>query len=238
MQSSSDNSKEPSINAQIASRIQQVRQRIADAEQRYQRQPGSVRLLAVSKTHPLELVRQAAECGLQCFGESYWQDAQSKVLALPELEWHFIGPLQSNKCKPVAQHFAWLHSLEREKIARALDSHRPDGSAPLQVCLQVNLSGEASKSGVAAKDCAALAESVATLPNLQLRGLMSIPPRSANESESRRLFAQLRALLQQLSRDHPGLDTLSMGMSRDLEWAIAEGATIVRVGSDIFGPRQ
>jgi len=227
-----------SILSQIESRIKRVRDRIDTAERRYGRTPGSVSLLAVSKTHPLQLVDAANACGCQRFGESYVQDALSKVLARPHLEWHFIGPVQSNKCKQIARHFSWIHSLAREKIAVHLSQYRDARLPPLQVCLQVNISAENCKSGIAVDALGELAEQVARLPGLQLRGLMTIPPRTSDEAECRRQFANLRHLLEQLQAQFPTMDTLSMGMSQDLEWAIAEGATIVRVGSDIFGPRQ
>ena len=232
-----------SINSQIESRIRQVRERIRDAEIRYGREPGSVSLLAVSKTHGIEKVKAAMACGQTRFGESYWQDAMAKIEALPELEWHFIGPLQSNKCKQVARHFAWIHSLERIKTAALLSAARQAanddaGGEPLQVCLQVNISGEASKSGVTIDQLDELAYQVAELPGLRLRGLMTIPPFNADEGACRHQFATLRQQLEGLREQITSLDTLSMGMSHDLEWAIAEGATIVRIGTDIFGARD
>jgi len=227
-----------SINSQIESRILRVRERIEQAEIRYGRVPGSVSLLAVSKTHPLDKVKAALQCGQTQFGESYVQDALVKITALPNLQWHFIGPLQSNKCKQIAHYFSWVHSLAREKTALLLSQHRQSTETSLQVCLQVNISGESAKSGVAISEAEALAHSVSSLPGLTLRGLMTIPPFQASESECRRQFAELRRLLETLQRQYASMDTLSMGMSRDLEWAISEGATIVRVGTDIFGQRE
>lgn len=232
-----------SINSQIELRIRQVRERIRDAEIRYGREPGSVSLLAVSKTHGVDKVKAAVACGQTRFGESYVQDALVKIEALPELEWHFIGPLQSNKCKQVARHFAWIHSLDRLKTAALLSASRLSASADnagasLQVCLQVNISGEASKSGIAIDQLHELAYQVAELPGLRLRGLMTIPPFQAGERACREQFAELRLQLEGLRGQINTLDTLSMGMSHDLEWAIAEGATIVRIGTDIFGARD
>jgi len=228
----------PSINSQIESHILKVRDRIRQAEIRYGRESGSVSLLAVSKTQPIEAIKAAMQCGQTLFGESYVQDALPKLNALPNLEWHFIGPLQSNKCKQIAPHFNWVHSVEREKTAALLSSHRLPDQPDLQVCLQVNISGEASKSGIPMDKAEDLAHAVSALPGLCLRGLMTIPPFQAGEGECRRQFAALRELAERLRATLPGVDTLSMGMSTDLEWAIAEGATIVRVGSSIFGPRK
>jgi len=226
------------MNSQIETHIHRVRQRIEQAEQRYHRQAGSVKLLAVSKTHAIDKVKAALRCGQTRFGESYMQDALPKVTALPALEWHFIGPLQSNKCKQIAQHFSWVHSIEREKTAALLSAHRSADAEPIQVCLQVNISGEASKSGITIAAVNDLAQYVSQLPGLRLRGLMTIPPFEAGERECRQQFANLRQLLEKLQPQFESMDTLSMGMSKDLEWAIAEGATIVRVGSDIFGSRD
>jgi len=228
----------PSVHNQIESHILRVRDRIRQAESRYGRVIGSVSLLAVSKTQPIEAIQAAMKCEQMRFGESYVQDALPKISALPDLEWHFIGPLQSNKCKQIAPHFNWVHSIEREKTAALLSSHRLPEQPELQVCLQVNISGEASKSGVPLQQAEDLALAVASLPRLRLRGLMTIPRYRADERECRQQFAALRELAERLRSSLPSLDTLSMGMSNDLEWAIAEGSTIVRVGSDIFGPRQ
>ena len=206
------------------------------------RDPASAHLLAVSKTQPAASVRQAFEAGQREFGENYVQEALDKQAALADLDaivWHFIGPLQSNKTRAVAEHFQWVHTLDRERIARRLAAQRPPALGPLDVCLQVNVSGEASKSGVAPADLPALADVVATLPQLRLRGLMTLPAPSDELATQRRPFAELRELLASLRQRHPQapLDTLSMGMSGDLEAAVLEGATWVRLGTAIFGQR-
>ena len=224
----------------ISTNLQAVRARIAAAAQLAGRAVEDIRLLAVSKTFPPERIREAALAGQIAFGENYLQESLGKIAALADLglEWHFIGPLQSNKTRPVAEHFAWVHGVERLKIAERLSAARGAGRPPLQVCIQVNVSGEASKSGVSPADTAALARSVAVLPNLRLRGLMTIPEPTENMTMARQPFAALRDLRDALNRDGLELDTLSMGMSHDLEAAILEGATIVRVGTAIFGERQ
>lgn len=204
------------------------------------RTPESVQLLAVSKTFPVEDIRAAHEAGQTAFGESYAQEALEKIAALAGLglEWHYIGPLQSNKTRPVAENFAWVHAVDRLKIAERLGSQRPASLPDLNVCLQVNISGEASKSGVAPADTLALARQVAAVPRLRLRGLMAIPE-AANDFEAQRQpFRRLRELLDTLNAEGLHCDTLSMGMSGDMEAAIAEGATIVRVGTAIFGARD
>jgi pyridoxal phosphate enzyme (YggS family) len=185
-------------------------------------------------------VREAAAAGLRAFGENYVQEGTDKIreAALPGLEWHFIGPLQSNKTRPVAEHFAWAHSVDRLKTAERLSGQRPDALPPLQVCLQVNISGEETKSGVAPQDLPALARAVAKLPRIALRGLMAIPAPAAGFAAQREPFGRLRRLFEQLLGEGLALDTLSMGMSDDLEAAIAEGATLVRVGTAIFGERS
>lgn len=194
-------------------------------------------LVAVSKTFPAEAIRAAAACGQQHIGENYVQEARAKQEALKDLAlfWHFIGPVQSNKTRELAEHFDWVHGVEREKIARRLSDQRPVALPPLNICLQVNVSGEASKSGVPPDELAALAASVAGLPNLKLRGLMTVPEAG---SDPRPGFRQLRGLMEALNAQGYGLDTLSMGMSGDFETAIAEGATMVRIGSAIFGNRH
>lgn len=224
----------------ISANLQAVRARIAAACAAAGRDPGDVRLLAVSKTWPAAAVRDAVAAGQRAFGENYAQEAVAKIGALADLglEWHFIGPLQSNKTRPVAEHFAWAHSVERLKIAERLSAQRPADLPPLQVCLQINVSGEASKSGCAPAEAPALAAAVARLPNLRLRGLMAIPEPTADERLLRARFALLREILGTLNAGGMNLDTLSMGMSHDLEAAIAEGATIVRIGTAIFGERQ
>lgn len=223
----------------ISTNLQAVRARIAAAAEMAGRPPESIGLLAVSKTFPAEQVREAAGAGQLAFGENYVQEGLAKIAALEGLglEWHFIGPLQSNKTRLVAEHFTWVHGVERLKIAERLSEARGAGRPPLQVCVQVNVSGEASKSGVSPGDTAALAQAVATLPNLRLRGLMAIPEPTDDMALARRRFSTLRQLRDTLNEAGLALDTLSMGMSHDLEAAILEGATLVRVGTAIFGER-
>ncbi|MHB1173776.1 MAG: YggS family pyridoxal phosphate-dependent enzyme [Sulfuriferula sp.] len=221
----------------LKSALQAVRVRIAIAARAAGRAPDTVELLAVSKTFGVDAIRAAAVAGQQAFGESYVQEALVKIAALTDLSltWHFIGPLQRNKTRVVAEHFDWVHSVDRAIIAQRLNDARPAALHPLNVCVQVNVSGEVSKSGVSPADLPALVDAVARLPRLQLRGLMAIPAPSANVDQQHAQFRLLRQLRDRL--DVP-LDTLSMGMSDDLEAAIAEGATLVRVGSAIFGGRQ
>lgn len=223
----------------ISTNLQAVRVRIAAAAQLAGRAVEDIRLLAVSKTFPPERVREAAQAGQIAFGENYLQESLEKIAALADLglEWHFIGPLQSNKTRPVAEHFSWVHGIERLKIAERLSAARGAARPPLQVCIQVNVSGEASKSGVSPGETAALAHAVAGLPNLRLRGLMAIPEPTDDMPLARQRFAMLRELREVLNKAGMALDTLSMGMSHDLEAAILEGATIVRVGTAIFGER-
>ncbi|ACR02295.1 MULTISPECIES: YggS family pyridoxal phosphate-dependent enzyme [Thauera] len=223
----------------IAARLDAVRARIAAAARHAGRDPADVKLLAVSKTWPAEAVREAAAAGQRAFGENYVQEGVDKVEALRALglEWHFIGPLQSNKTRPVANAFDWVHGIDRLKIAERLSAQRDVHLPPLDVCIQVNVSGEDSKSGVAPDEAGALAHAVAALPRLRLRGLMCIPEPSADEAVLRARFAVLRGLHDELRAAGLALDTLSMGMSHDLEPAIAEGANIVRVGTAIFGER-
>ncbi|MEW6165584.1 MAG: YggS family pyridoxal phosphate-dependent enzyme [Pseudomonadota bacterium] len=223
----------------ISVNLQAVIQRIAAACALAGRDPATVALLAVSKTWPAGPVREAAAAGQRAFGESYVQEAIPKLAALAdlELEWHFIGPLQSNKTRPVAESFAWAHSVERLKIAERLSAQRPAELPPLNVCVQVNVSGEESKSGCAPDEAAALCRAVAALPGLRLRGLMAIPEPTDDMMLARRRFALLRELRDALTAAGLALDTLSMGMSHDLEAAIMEGSTLVRVGTAIFGER-
>jgi hypothetical protein len=219
----------------IHDNLQAVRERIARAATAAGRDPGTVALLAVSKTHPAALIEQALAAGQRAFGENYVQEALEKMDALAGrgIEWHLVGPLQSNKTKLVAARFDWVHSVESEKVARRLSGQRPAGLAPLNVLIQVNVSGEASKSGVAPASVAALAREISRMPHLRLRGLMAIPEPGADRSR----YRDLRALFEGL-RSESGFDTLSVGMSDDLELAIAEGATMVRIGTAIFGQRQ
>ncbi|MDD3328777.1 MAG: YggS family pyridoxal phosphate-dependent enzyme [Zoogloea sp.] len=214
--------------------------RIARAAEAAGRDAAEVRLLAVSKTWPADSVREAAAAGQRAFGENYVQEGAEKVDALAALglEWHFIGPLQSNKTRLVANRFAWVHSIDRLKIAERLSAQRDAHLPPLEVCIQVNVSGEASKSGVAPAELPALAQAVAGLPRLRLRGLMAIPEPTSDVAVQRARFAALRELRDQLNAGGLALDTLSMGMSDDLEAAIAEGSTMVRVGTAIFGSRS
>lgn len=214
--------------------------RIANAAVAAGRDPATVRLLAVSKTWPADSVREAAAAGQCAFGENYVQEGLAKVdeLAGLGLEWHFIGPLQSNKTRLVANRFSWVHSIDRLKIAERLSEQRDVHLPPLEVCIQVNVSGEASKSGVAPADLPDLARAVAVLPRLRLRGLMAIPEPTPDVALQRARFASLRAMRNELNAAGFALDTLSMGMSDDLEAAIAEGSTLVRVGTAIFGSRN
>jgi pyridoxal phosphate enzyme (YggS family) len=228
-----------------AARLQEVRQRSEAAAAAAGRRADAVRLLAVSKTFPVAAVADFAACGQFEFGENYVQEGVGKIAALRDarLCWHFIGPLQSNKTREVAAAFDWVHGIDRLAVAQRLARQRPaerDGLplAPLQVCLQVNISGEASKSGLAPQQVPELAAAVARLPGLRLRGLMCIPAPAADLAAQRAPFARLHELLEQLNRGGLELDTLSMGMSADLEAAVLEGATIVRVGSALFGARS
>jgi pyridoxal phosphate enzyme (YggS family) len=223
----------------ISNALQAVHDRIGRAAAQCGRKPESITLLAVSKTFGPDVIRAAHACGQRAFGESYAQEAVNKAEALCDLdiEWHFIGPIQSNKTKLIAENFAWVHSVDREKIARRLSEQRPDAMAPLNLCLQVNVSGESSKSGVAPAEVEELARAVAGLPRINLRGLMAIPEPTDDVALQRSRFTVLRELKDRLTASGVPMDTLSMGMSGDMEAAIAEGATIVRVGSAIFGER-
>lgn len=225
---------------QITDRLQAVRARIAAAARACGRDPAGVRLLAVSKTFPAADIRLAQAAGQDCFGESYLNEALPKIAALtdPAPEWHYIGPLQANKTRRIAELFAWVHSIDRLKVAQRLNDQRPAGLPPLNVCLQVNISGEASKAGLPPAEAGALATAVAALPRLRLRGLMAIPAPSDDVTEQRAAFRRLRTLFETLNAQGLALDTLSMGMSDDLEAAVAEGATLVRIGSAIFGARE
>ncbi len=224
----------------MVQRLSQVKDRLARAERSAGRIAGSVRLLAVSKGHEAEAVRQVLEAGQVEFGENYLQEALDKIAALDDerITWHFIGPIQSNKTRDIAARFHWVQSVDREKIARRLSDQRPAEMAPLNVLVQVNISGEASKSGVTPEQTADLCRAVDALPRLRLRGLMAIPEHSDDAAVQARNFGALRALYERLREDGLGLDTLSMGMSGDLEAAVAEGATMVRIGTAIFGPRH
>ena len=224
----------------IATNLQAVHDRIRRAAQSAGRPPSAIALVAVSKTWPAEKIAEAHACGQNAFGENYVQEAMGKITRLAHLplEWHFIGPIQSNKTRGIAEHFQWVHSVEREKIAIRLNDARPARLPPLNVCIQVNVSGQASKSGVAPGDELALARAITALPQLRLRGLMAIPEPTPDAGVQRRRFARLRELKDGLVAAGFALDTLSMGMSDDLEAAILEGATMVRVGTAIFGQRK
>jgi len=224
----------------ISSNLQAVRERVDAAARNCGRQVDEVSLLAVSKSWPASAVREAAAAGQRAFGENYVQEGLAKIaeLAALKLEWHFIGPLQSNKTRAVAQAFAWVHSIDRLKIAERLGAQRPPGLPPLQVCLQVNISGEATKSGVALDELPALARRLAGLPGIKLRGLMAIPDPLADLVGQRAALRSMRAAFEALRNEGLPLDTLSMGMTRDFEAAVAEGATLVRVGTAIFGERR
>lgn len=224
----------------IQANLQSVRQRIDAACRQAHRSPASVLLLAISKTFPASSIQEAYSAGQRSFGENYVQEAVEKITELAGLgiDWHFTGPLQSNKTRLVASHFSWVHGVDRYKIAQRLSDARDAHLPPLNVCIQVNLSGEATKSGVASGELADLARAVAILPRLRLRGLMAIPEPTPDVALLRGRYAELRSLRDTLNTEGLGLDTLSMGMSSDLELAIEEGATIVRVGSAIFGARN
>jgi pyridoxal phosphate enzyme (YggS family) len=237
----------------MSHKLQAVHSSIQAAAAAVSRQPDSVALLAVSKTFGAEMVLEAIAAGQRAFGENYLQEALAKMAAVdlalksgPDagaevlLEWHFIGPIQSNKTRAIAEHFDWVHTVDREKIAQRLSQQRPPQLAPLNICLQVNISGEASKSGMAPSEVLDVARAVAELPGLALRGLMAIPEPTDDQQKQHAAFRQTRALLTQLQQElaAPQLDTLSMGMSADMAAAIEEGATIVRVGSAIFGRRE
>ena len=224
----------------IAERITRIDADIRRLEEEYTRTPGSVQLLAVSKRHSEEKIREAAEAGLKDFGENYLQEGLEKIQNLEGLglNWHFIGPIQSNKTRGIAEHFHWVHSVERQKIAQRLSEQRPESLPPLNVCIQINLSEEASKSGTSFEDATKLCDDVASLPRLNLRGLMAIPAPITDFEEQRACFSELKDLFNQMKQSHEGMDTLSMGMSNDYPAAIAEGSTMIRLGTAIFGPRN
>lgn len=228
--------------ARMQASLTTVRERIARAELRFGRKPGSVELLAVSKTFPVECILDAIAGDQRQFGENYFQEAQAKIadsrLSGIDLMWHFIGPVQGNKATLIAKAFAWVHTVDRLSIAVRLNEQRPAQLPPLNICLQVNISAEPSKAGVNLEQLPGLAATVAKLPRLRLRGLMAIPRASTDFAQQREPFRALHETYEQLRGAGHSLDTLSMGMSEDLEAAIAEGATLVRVGSAIFGTRQ
>lgn len=224
----------------IASGLHKIRAHISDIAKKAGRQPETISLLAASKTNPAESLREAFAAGQIIFGENYLQEALVKIEALADLpiEWHFIGPIQSNKTKRIAENFVWVHSVDREKIADRLSKDRPESLPPLQICLQINVSGEDSKSGVAPKELLDLAMHVVKLPNLKLRGVMAIPELTKATALQRSQFREVKNCYDQLKLAGFDVDTISMGMSEDLDIAIEEGATMVRVGTAIFGPRR
>lgn len=224
----------------ITTNLATVTTQILEFEHQYFRPPNSVFLLAVSKGQPISAIQEAITAGQFAFGENYLQEALLKIATLnnPNLEWHFIGPIQSNKTKKIAEHFQWAHTIDNEKIAQRLNDQRPAALAPLNICIQVNTSNEASKSGVTPDALWPLVDYCATLPRLRLRGLMCIPAPKNTFNEQRQECQKLHDLFKNISESRFVLDTLSMGMSDDLEAAIAEGATLVRVGAAIFGPRK
>ena len=229
---------------QIAQHLFQVKERIAQAAERASRNLQQIRLLAVSKTKPAEAIMAAHAAGQRCFGESYAQEAAAKIDTLRQqseyndIEWHFIGPLQSNKSKLVAERFDWVQSVDRDKLIDRLNNQRPASMAPLNVCLQINISGESSKSGTSEQEIFRLAELVYQSERLVLRGLMAIPEHTSDEGVLAAQMTRMQTLFTELARQYPTVDTLSMGMTEDLELAIAHGSTMVRVGTAIFGARD
>jgi hypothetical protein len=228
----------------IADRLKLAQYRISQAAQENGRLDANIQLLAVSKTKPVEDIIAAYQAGQRSFGENYVQEGQEKILTMagdyPDIDWHFIGPLQANKSRIIAEHFHWLHTLSRDKIAKRLNDQRPGTMAPLNVCIQVNISGEDSKSGIRLDEIPALAAGIASCPRLKLRGLMAIPSPSQKDDQEQKLiqeFSQLKQAFDKLKQDFATVDTLSMGMSNDLSLAIAHGSTMVRIGSAIFGER-
>ncbi len=226
--------------ASIKGNIAELLKRIRTCEQESGRSPQSVRLMAVSKTRPAAAIRAALASGITDIGENYIQEADSKQreLAGESICWHCIGPIQSNKSRTVAEQFDWVHTVDRLKLAQRLSRQRPAERTPLNVCLQVNIDREPQKAGAQPEDLEALADAVAVLPNITLRGLMAIPAPRDDDREQRAVFARVRTCFERLTAQHPQMDTLSMGMSRDFPAAIAEGSTIVRIGTDIFGARN
>ena len=231
-----------SVRETVQEHLQAVNERITKAARVAGRDPGSVKLLAVSKTFPPEVIAAAHAAGQRAFGENYVQEALDKIESLralrPALEWHFIGPIQSNKTRAVAEHFDWVQSVDRLKVAQRLSEQRPVALPPLNVLLQVNISGETSKSGVAPDEVEDVARSIAALPRLRLRGLMAIPEPESDPARQRLPLAAMRQLFDRLRASGLALDTLSMGMSADLESAVMEGSTMVRIGTAIFGERE
>jgi len=228
------------MTASIVARYENVKNRVYQACLNANRDPESVQLLAVSKTKPIEDIQTLVKSGQHAFGENYLQESLTKVAVCPNEEWHFIGPIQSNKTKPIAENFQWVHSVDRLKIAQRLSQQRPETMGPLNILLEVNISEEPSKAGFTPQEINEIAPQIAALPNLNLRGLMAIPQRAEGIENQRKPFSQMKKLLDEVQTQYPSwqFDTLSMGMSADLEAAIFEGATIVRIGTDIFGARE
>lgn len=227
--------------SKIRQKLEKVHERIRIAEKKYDRESGSVQLIAVSKTKPVELILSAIDAGQRQFGENYVQEAVSKIEEINnnDLQWHFLGPIQSNKTRLIATNFSWVHSVDRLKIAQRLSEQRPENLLKLNICLQVNISDEETKSGVKVNELNKLVESVLALPNIHLRGFMAIPQKSSSLDEQRKPFRDMRITKEKIEQQFDlTLDTLSMGMSADLEAAIAEGASHVRIGTDIFGARE
>jgi len=226
--------------ANIADNLAQIQHNILVFCEKYHRNPQDVQLLAVSKTKPAECIRQAFNAGQVRFGENYLQESIEKIHDLSDLniEWHFIGAIQSNKTREIAENFAWVHSVDRLKIAKRLSQQRPESLPALNICLEVNISQEESKSGFSLNEIEPLIDEIISLPNICLRGLMAIPAKAGSLSEQREIFAKMKYLLLVLQKKHPQLDTLSMGMSNDMEAAIAEGSTMLRIGTAIFGARN
>jgi pyridoxal phosphate enzyme (YggS family) len=224
----------------LTGRFADARKRIASAASQWGRSPESVQLVAISKGHPAQAIRTVAQLGQRDFGENYLQEVLPKLESLKDLPlvWHFTGQIQSNKTRPIAEHFAWVHTVDREKIAARLSEQRPPHLAPINVCIQVSLEEEAGKGGVPVVEAAALAAKVAVMPRLRLRGLMALPPPRRTFEEQKALFDRMTALLRELNGKGLELDTLSMGMSDDLEAAVAAGSTLVRIGTAIFGERS
>jgi pyridoxal phosphate enzyme (YggS family) len=224
----------------VPDNIAKLLNRLRLAAQKSRFSSEDICVVAASKTRSSATIRSAYECGLRDFGENYLQEALDKIDALTDLNlcWHFIGPIQSNKTRPIAEHFNWVHSVERAKIARRLSDQRPPELGPLQILLQVNISGEASKSGALPEELPLLVKEIRILPNITLRGLMAIPAATNDDSQKAQPFIHMRQLLREMQVIAPEMDSLSMGMSNDMEEAVAQGATFVRVGTDIFGPRD
>jgi pyridoxal phosphate enzyme (YggS family) len=223
----------------LENNIKKLNLRIESACKQYQRNAQTVHLLAVSKTQPVDNLQNAYDLGLRQFGENYVSEAQEKIPALPDdIEWHFIGPIQSNKSRFIAENFDWVHSVDRLKIAKRMNEQRPGQLEPINCLIQVNISNEKQKAGIAADEAIALAKEITTLPNMTLRGFMAIPNPSQSSEKLENDFANMGQLLRQLRRFCDTADTLSMGMSKDFELAIKHGATIIRIGTDLFGARQ